>query len=228
MEFMSGYYRQREDSTALLLQQYVCRGVPVCLGCICGGEGRGAGMAGGLFTGLLLKEFRGTSLSKAVGKPSGFLEGVEKWLYRCRESCVVPAGFWTAGILCIGEDFLLFSEGGAKIILCNMGFGRPSLHEIGENDAERRMRGPVGSPEAVGNDAERRMRVQRGSMEAGIGLLLASESFYRSIPRADMQNCLWVKEINDSRQTQKRICELGGMAEKRGGRGMGALLLEVR
>lgn len=209
MEFMSGYYRQ-EESTALLLQQYVCRGVPVCLGCICGGESRQAGMAGGLFTGQLLEEFRGFSLLKAVGKPSGFLKRIEKWLYRCQESCIVPTDFWTAGILCIGESFLIFTEGEVKITLCNIGFGRPLLHEIGENDRERRM------------------QIQMGSMEVGIGILLASESFYRNVPRADMQNCLSVKEINDSRQTQKRIRELGGMAEKRGGRGMGALLLEFR
>lgn len=210
MEFMSGDYRQKEDSTALLLQQYVCRGVPVCLGCICGGESREAGMAGGLFTGLLLKEFRRFSLLKAVEKPSGFLKRMERDLHRCRESCAVPPDFWTAGILCTGESLLLFSEGEVRITLCNIGFGRPSLHEIGKNDRGWRM------------------WTQRGSMEVGIGILLASKSFYDQIPHADMQNCLAVKDIHDSGQTRKRIRELGEMAEKRGGRGMGALLLEVR
>ncbi|MDE7044277.1 MAG: hypothetical protein K2O97_04540, partial [Acetatifactor sp.] len=53
-------------------------------------------------------------------------------------------------------------------------------------------------------------------------------SLYRAIPQEDMENCLWVKNINDSRQTQKRVQELGRAAEKRNGKGMGALLLEVR
>ncbi|MCM1541945.1 MAG: hypothetical protein NC121_11880 [Blautia sp.] len=210
MEFMSGYYRQKEDSTALLLQQYVCREVPVCFGCVCGGESREAGMAGGVFTGRLLKEFRGFSLLKAVEKPSVFLKKMERKIGRCRENCDVPADFWTAGILCVAENFLLFFEGGAKIVLCNTGFGRPSLQEIGDEGRERRM------------------AVQQGSMEAGIGILLASEGFYDHVPREDMLSCLWVKEIRSSGQTMKRIRELGGMAEQRGGRGVGALLLEVR
>ncbi|MCM1303715.1 MAG: hypothetical protein NC305_09090 [Lachnospiraceae bacterium] len=210
MEFMSGYYRQKEDSTALLLQQYVCHGVPVCLGCVCGGKDSAAGMAGGLFTGLLLRAFRGADLSQAVEKPSRFLKKMEKRIYRCRADCDVPTAFWMAGILCAGESFLLFAEGKVKISLCNIGFGRPSLHEIRAGDGERRM------------------RMLRGSMEPGIGILLASENFYDHIPRSDMQDCLSVKDINDSGQTRKRIRELGEMAEQRGGRGMGALLLEVR
>ena len=43
-----------------------------------------------------------------------------------------------------------------------------------------------------------------------------------------MQNCLWVKEIRDSGQAQRRLRELGRMAERQGGRQIGALLLEVR
>lgn len=212
MEFMTGYYRQKEDSTALLLQQYVCRGVPVCLGCVCGGESREAGIAGGSLTGRILEEFRKLSLLRAVKKQPECLKKMERQLYKCWESCVVPQDFWIAGLLCIGEGFLLFFEGAVKIALCNTGFGRPALHEIG------------GSDDAEGAG----LQLQQGSMEDGIGILLASESFYGNIPREDMQSCLWVKDINDAGQTQRRLQELGRMAERRGGRQMGALLLEVR
>lgn len=210
MKFISGYYRQKEESTSLLLQQYVCRDMPVCLGCICGGENREAGMAGGLFTGRLLKEFREYGLLKAVGKPARFLEKMEKEICVCGDRCGLVPDFWTAGILCIGEVFLAFSMGRAGIALCNTGFGRPALCGIGEEDGEGRL------------------RIRRGSMETGIGILLASESFYEGIPRADLQNCLAVREICDFTQTRKRIRELGDMAERRGGRGMCALLLEVK
>ncbi|MDE6926824.1 MAG: hypothetical protein K2P59_16505 [Acetatifactor sp.] len=212
MELMTGYYRQKEDHTALLLQQYVCRGVPVCLGCICGGESREAGMAGGLFTGQLREEFCGSDLLKAVENRERFLRGMERQLCKSRESCGAPTDFRTAGILCVGERFLLFSQGEVKIVLCNAGFGRPALQEIMGGKGEERQR----------------LRIQWGSMEMGIGILLASESLYRAIPQEDMENCLWVKNINDSRQTQKRVQELGRAAEKRNGKGMGALLLEVR
>lgn len=209
MEFMTGYYRQKEDSTALLLQQYVCHGVPVCLGCICGGEGRGAGIAGGLFTGRILGEFRRTSLLWAVKRRQECLRRMERQLYRCRKSITAPPDFWTAGILAVGEEFLLFHEGAVRIALCNTGFGRPALQEIGGNDPLRGMG----------------LQLQRGSMETGIGVLLASESFYGHIPGEDMRSCLWVKDIRKPGQTQKRLQELGRMAERQGGRQMGALLL---
>lgn len=212
MEFMTGYYRQKEDTTALLLQQYVCRGVPVCLGCICGGESREAGIAGGLFTGQILEKFRKLSLLRAVKQQPECMKKMERQLYRCREGCAAPPDFWTAGLLSVGEEFLLFFEGAVKIALCNTGFGRPALREVGGNDY------------ACGKG----LQLQRGSMEVGIGVLLASETFYGSIPGEDMQNCLWVKDIREPAQVQKRLQELGRMAERQGGRQMGALLLEVR
>lgn len=211
MEFMAGYYRQKEDSTALLLQQYICHGVPLCLGCICGGEGREAGMAGGVFTGRLLEEFRGSSLLKAAGTRVKFMRRIEQHAYRCWERCGTSEDFWTAGILCAGEEFLLFSGGQVKIILCNTGFGRPALREIGGEGV-----------------TERKMWSRHGSMETGIGILLASESLYENIPWEDLQSCLAVKDIKDSGQTRKRVRELGSAAERRGGKGMAALLLEVR
>lgn len=211
MEYMAGYYRQREDSVALLLQHYVCGEVPICLGCICGGDSHRAGTAGGLFTGLLLREFRRLSLWKAVQRPEKSLKKMEGAIYKCRENCSAPHDFWTAGILCVGESFLLFSEGRTEIVLCNTGFGRPSLHGIGEADRE-----------------EEQLQFQRGSMEPGIGILLASESFCGNIPSENLLNCLSVKDIRDPRQTQKRVQELGCAAEKRGGRNMAALLLEIR
>ena len=232
MEFMTGYYRQKEDSTALLLQQYVCRGVPVCLGCICGGEGREAGIAGGLFTGGLLEEFRGFRLLKAVEKREKFLGRMERQLYESRKRCGASGDFWTAGILCIGERFLLFSEGAARIVLCNAGFGRPALQEIMGGGI---MGGSGMGTEATGGDnmgrdggERRQLQTKWGSMEMEIGILLASESLFGAVPREDMQNCLWVKNIRDSRQTQKRVQELGRAARRRNDREMGALLLEVR
>lgn len=232
MELMTGYYRQKEDSTALLLQQYVCRGVPVCLGCICGGEGREAGIAGGLFTGGLLEEFRGFRLLKAVEKREKFLGRMERQLYESRKRCGASGDFWAAGILCIGERFLLFSEGAARIVLCNAGFGRPALQEIMGGDI---MGGSGMGTEATGGDnmgrdggERRQLQTKWGSMEMEIGILLASESLFGAVPREDMQNCLWVKNIRDSRQTQKRVQELGRAARRRNDREMGALLLEVR
>ncbi len=134
MEYMAGCYRQREGSGSLLLQHYICGGVPVFLGCVCGGDDPGAGMAGGIFTGRLLGEFRSFRLGRAVKRPEKYLEKMEEAVYRHRESSFLRDGFYAVGILCIGEVFLSFSQDGAKIILCNTGFGRPVLSEIGAED----------------------------------------------------------------------------------------------
>ncbi len=65
-------------------------------------------------------------------------------------------------------------------------------------------------------------------METNIGILLASDSFYRQISQDELENCLAVKSIISPVQAQKRIRELGRAAERRGGRDMAAILLEVR
>ncbi len=209
MEYMAGCYRQREGSGSLLLQHYICGGVPVFLGCVCGGDDPGAGMAGGIFTGRLLGEFRSFRLGRAVKRPEKYLEKMEEAVYRHRESSFLRDGFYAVGILCIGEVFLSFSQDGAKIILCNTGFGRPVLSEIGAEDGTG-------------------LHFWRGTMESGIGILLAPDGFCKNIPMEDMAHCLDVKAIRDSGQAQKRVRELGCMAERRGGRNMAALLLEVR
>ena len=212
MEYMTGCYRQKEEETALLLQHYVCGGVPVCLGCICGGEGPGAGIMGGWITGQLMKEFRGFDLSKYAGKKEKFLRSMERQLQCCSEASMKCKDFWMAGIVCEGECFLLFTRGKVRIVLCNTGFGRPALQEIGMKS---------------GVDKQN-VWSQRGSMEAGIGILLASGSLYESVSWENIRMCLAVKEIRDSDQTRRRLRELGRAAESRGGRDLAALLLEVR
>lgn len=212
MELMSGHYRQNDDSLSLLLQQYVCDGVPVCLGCICGGEKRESGIKGGMITGWLLKEFRRMHLRKAVSKPNTFLKKLEEKLKNYWEEHCALQDFWTAGIMCIGNDFLLFYKGAVQFFLCNTYFGHPSLQRIGEE----------------GRNGSEELQFRRGRMESDIGILLASESFCRKLSPGELRNCLAVQDITDASQTQKRIKELGSAAEKKGGRNMAAILLEIR
>ena len=212
MELMSGYYRQNDDSLSLLLQQYVCDGVPVCLGCICGGENAQAGVEGGMITGWLLKGFRGMKMRGAVEKPDKTLKNFERKLSAYWEDHCVLQDFWTAGIMCIGNDFLIFCEGAVQFLLCNTYFGHPSLQQIGGD----------------GRSESGELRFRRGRMESDIGILLASEGFCQKLSPKELRNCLAVKDIKDTAQTQKRIKELGSAAEKKGGSDMAALLLEVR
>lgn len=212
MEYMAGYYRQQEESTALLLQHYIYQGIPLCLGCICGGGDSEAGMRGGRITRQLLEGFRRVSMPKAVRRPEKFLTEMERRFMQICEDDLAANAFWLSGILCVENKFLIYSVGNVKNSLCNIGFGRPKLHEV---------KGTAGTGNA-------RMQVQRGTMEAGIGILLASDSFYRQLSQDELEKCLDVKSIKDPIQTQKRIQELGCAAEMRGGRDMAAILLEVR
>ena len=212
MELMSGFYRQNEDSLSLLLQQYVCDGVPVCLGCVCGGEMSDAGIKGGLITGWLLRQFRGLNLCEVIEKPQKFIGRFERELNTCWDRHSVLQNFWTVGILCIGYEFLIFYEGAVQLWLCNTYLGRPDLQRIGVDDRTE----------------THELRFHRGIMESDIGILLASESFCRQLSTKELSSCLAVKAIKDSTQTQKRIRELGSLAEKKGGRNMAALLLEIR
>ena len=211
MELMSGFYRQNEDSLSLLLQQYLCGEVPVCLGCICGGAMSEAGVKGGQITGWLFKEFRELSLYKAVEKPEKIFEKMKRKLDRYWTNCCVLQDFWTAGVLCIGNVFLLFYKGAVQVHLYNTYFGRSALQRIGGGCSE-----------------SSELQFHIGSMEANIGILLASESFCMQFSGEELRNCLAVKDIKDPMQVQKRIRELGNSAEKKGGRNMAALLFEIR
>lgn len=212
MEYMAGYYRQQEESTALLLQHYICQDVPLCLGCICGGESSEAGIKGGNITRRILERFRSVSMLKAVRRPEKFLTEMGQGFDELLDNGCDNEAFWISGILCVEDKFLMYSAGDVKNSLCNMGFGRPKLHEIKV------------TPE-TGNA---RLQIQKGKMETNIGILLASDSFYRQISQDELENCLAVESIISPVQAQKRIRELGRAAERRGGRDMAAILLEVR
>jgi len=224
MELLSGYYREEgDDSASLLLEQYAYGEIPFCLGCVCVGESLEGSREGGEFTGWLLGWFRRIDLKRAVRQPEKWFERKEEELRRealCRSAHMEKISM--AGILCLGERFLIFQRGAYEAYLCNMEFGRSVLRPVEGFYGSRReafMCGAYGNSEALWTCT--------GSMEPGIGILLTTEKLCEILSRDKLEECLAVGEIHSGEQTQKRVREMG-MAAKRQGNTMAALLLEVR
>jgi len=113
-----------------------------------------------------------------------------------------------AGIFCIGEEFLLFGRGSVGVQLLN--------------------RGMVG--EGVGTSLEygKEFWMQQGGMEPGIGLLLATGSFFGNVGEEALQEGLSVVTVLTGTQTEKHLRELGKAGERSGGRNMAAVLFYAR
>jgi len=153
--------------------------------------------------GLLGTEAAGAGLSETgmleTGAAGAGLAGTE-------EAWTAQVSF--AGIFCLGEHFLLFGRGNAGIRLLNHGIRKTC----------------VGNPIGCGEE----LQIKQGVMEPGIGLLLATNSFYRNVEEDAMREGLSVEEVLNGIQTEKHLRELGRAAERAGGGNMAAVLLYAR
>ncbi len=227
MDFVSAYYwQQGENISALLLQQCRLRDKTAFFACVWEGRGKRAGMAGRCLAERFLAWFRGFRLSRAVKSPERFLErhaGELEALVREADEDFMKAGAARlagegvsgtvalasfAGIFCLEEHFILFGRGSAGIRLLNHGIGKTC----------------VGNPIGYGEE----LRIRQGVLEPGIGLLLATDSFYRNVEEDAMREGLSVEEVLNGIQTEKHLRELGRAAEKAGGGNMAAVLLYAR
>lgn len=114
-----------------------------------------------------------------------------------------------AVFLCIEDIYIIFRRGRTGICLINTTFGRVCLRRIGTR------------AEKSG------MAMELGRLQADVGLLLGTESFYRHIADSMIREGLSVREIYTEKQMERHLAELAGEAERRGGAGMGAILLRT-
>lgn len=112
-----------------------------------------------------------------------------------------------SGILCIGQEFLLFGRGNTGITLLNRCMGNPHVENMPRRDI---------------------LSLQLGVMEPDVGVLLATKPFTDSIPREALQEGLFVEEVVTERQTEKHLRELGRAGEENGGKNMAAVLFYIR
>ncbi len=218
--FTSHYYQQGRNDSALLLQQYEYRRTSVCLICLIPGQNEPQGRAGAYVTGQLLQWFRTLSLRKLDRSPENSLAALEEPLRalirrtdgEMRSCGLTPEGKNTdlAGMLCAGEQFLLFSRGGQGIYLLNRSFGRGYVRNIG---GEMRAAGARG------------LVLRQGSLQEEVGILFATESFCGQVKERELREGLYVEEVLTEPRAARHLWELGRQAEERGGRNMGAALM---
>ena len=217
-DFITSVYWQREhNDSALLLQHYRYKGVPLCFSCVCAGEGEARGHAGAYLTGQLLSWFRALPLRRLAGNPEERLPGLETMLAERierskkelrRRGFLGEEGLDFAGILCASQYFLLFREGSCQICLLNQCFDKGHFGRISERQL------PEGGS-----------FIQQGILQRGIGLLLATESFCSKLKDQELEECLHVKTVRTGEQADRHLQELGIRAEEQGGRHMGAVFL---
>lgn len=213
----SVYWQQGCNDSALLLQHYRYREVPLCFACICAGEGEIKGRAGAYLTERLLSWFRGLSLRQLARNPEGRMprleRGLEGMIERSKKELVGHGLLQEeeldfAGILCAGEYFLLFREGSCQVCLLNRCFDKGHLGRIS------------GEPLSESDSYFR-----QGILQREIGILLATGSFCSRLEDRELRECLHVKSVETQEQADRHLLELGNRAEELGGRHMGAVLL---
>lgn len=203
MRFLTSYYCQerepdRENGISLTLQQIrMKRGRDsLVLACVCDS---------GDFCGQLVDFFHEEVLADYGRK------GCVDWsvVFHKLQSMAPhksdgEEGFSCSGILCLGEEFLLFGQGKQRIYLLNRGFQKTRIKML------------------LGEAAV--LKLYRGIMESEVSLLLATEPFYEHLTEQMLRDCLG-GGIRDDRQASLYLRELGKYGEERGGRNLGAVFV---
>ncbi len=203
MEYLTACCRQRgEGGCALLLQQYLCRRVPVCFACICTAEeDRGRETCGNMAE-RLLNWCRGVPWHRAAGRPDVWLERAEKELTdlidgsRDRPNRGEDRGRGALRVtilLGIGAEILALG-GGQNLSLLNTSFGRGKA---------------AGLPGRF-----------RGSLEPGAGLLLATDGFLKGVEGRSLEEALGLPEIKTEEQAERRLRELAAYCGKTDSQGV--------
>ncbi len=212
MKFYTSYYWQpQEGGTSLILQQVSRKkGKETALfACVCTEEERPSG-SGGLFCRQLVDWFHEEALALWHKREEEIPEKLKKKLtYMGAEPGMQPWQLSVAGILCLGEAFVLFYQGKQRIYLLNQGLCGAHGRLISQENTQ----------ESGG------MYFQEGILEPAVGLLLATEPFYRGLTQDMLVQCLGgEKEVCDE-WIFRRLRELGDFQEKQSGRNAGAVFL---
>lgn len=219
MEILSACYRQREKRDAsILLQQYRYQGLQVLFACVCMGEGEDADKDGGYMAERLLQWFRLLNPDKLTRNPAKAIDRLSGNLARVirkidkeladgelrteNEKC----GF--AGILCLGNNYLMIHRGAQRIYLINTAFNRVYIRRLYGNE--------------VGAGS-----MEQGSLQPNIGLLIATEPFYEHVSETMIKEGLCVGEVTTEGQMDRHLGELAREGARKGSVGIGAVYLRT-
>lgn len=219
------YWQPLQNHSALLLQQYQYKSIPICLFVLCPGQNAAQGRAGAYLTGQLLQWFRRQPVKRLARNPDRYLQDLEeildKFLGQLDKDlisgglmpCLQPAPI--SGIFCVDDRFLLFSRGGHKIFSMNKNLGRGHVQCLSDH---------MGGEETATDS----LNIRQGVLQQDVGLLFATDTFYDQLTEQEIRECLYVDELCGEDQMQRRLRELGRRGEALGGRDMAAGMLLIR
>lgn len=215
------YWQVCQNHSAMLLQHYQYKHIPICLLALCTGKDDSQGKAGAYLTGHLLQWFHRLSfrhLARDPDKKLFFLEASLQVLLQQLYSDLVSCGLLSqetslplSVILCADNHFLLFHRGKQGIYLLNKGFGQSHLQCLTSNLAEPSTPDPL--------------ILRHGILQHDVGLLFATDTLCRQLTEQEIRECLYVKDLQEQEQVQRRLQELGRRGEALGGRDMAAVVL---
>lgn len=185
MEYLTAYYRRQEESgCSLLLQQYLCRHVPVCFACLCTAEGgEGSGICRNTAE-CLLDWSRKVPWHRAASRPVSWLNRLEGELTDLLEESGEAASCREIRLtLFVGiEEEILVLGGGQNLYLLNTFFGQ--------------------------GKAARLPGQFRGCLEPGAGLLLATDGFLKNVEGKSLEEALRLPEVKTAEQAERRLREI--------------------
>lgn len=218
---LSACYRQSgKETAAVLLQQYLYRKFTVSFSCVCRGTGEGGNQAGAYMAGQMLQWFRALDPEKLAQNPEkairraalgigGTIRRIDRELENGRAG-TGRTGF--AGFFCIGSRYMMFGRGDFRICTVNTAFGRAYMRRL--------------LPDGYRGEAAE-TAVEAGILQPGIGLLLATESFYGHIPDAVIKEGLYAGGGDTEDGMRRRLKELAEEGARRGAVGIGAVYLRT-
>lgn len=219
------YWQAFQNHSALLLQQYQCQCIPICLLVLCPGQNESQGRAGAYLTGQLLQWFRGQPFKRLTRNPDKYFpsleENLEHFLGQLDEDLISGGlaphlqSIPISGILCVDDHFLLFSSEGQRIFFLNKNLGHGHVQCLTDHTENVKT--------AAGN-----LNICQGILQREVGLLFVTDTFCRQFTEQDIKECLYVDELHGEDQIQRRLRELGHRGEALGGRDMAAGMLLTR
>lgn len=214
MQYLAAHYWQsaNENPPSFLLQQvyHKKRKLPILITCMC--ECEKERVIGERIVTDLADWFYEVALPLCVQKGELAIEGIGKSLKNCLKTEEENLeGVWLSGLFCVGRMLCFWGHGEANVRLLNTKKQASQIKELKIGDA----RGPE-------------ISLCSGMMEPGVGILLGTKDFYRGIPLKVMEECLDKKELVDLPCMERRLSELGNMAEANGGMNRLAVLLVTK
>lgn len=207
--FTTHYWRSGEKNTSSLVLQQVYhkrKRMPVLLACI-----QKDGQKENGFSRELVDWFYGKGLELCSKNGEGEIEATESSLSDFLKQAVCGE---IIGILIVGRCFIMFQQGSRGISLLNTRNHRSNYQDL-----------------SLARTDAMELCSQTGMIQRGVGILLATDSFYEGISRNMIEECLNVRELRSQNQVDKRLRELGSVAErydKTDQKSIGAVLIVAR